>query len=29
MVAGIYETTKSVKSIYVEYNSLSPEHKKQ
>lgn len=29
MVAGIYETTKSVKSIYVEYNSLNPEHKKQ
>lgn len=29
MIAGVYETTKSVKSVYVEYNSLSPEHKKQ
>ena len=29
MIAGVYETTKSIKSVYVEYNSLSPEHKKQ
>ena len=29
MIAGVYETTKNVKSIYIEYNSLSPEHKKQ
>lgn len=28
MIAGVYETTKSVKSVYVEYNSLSLEHKK-